>query len=377
MNTRTPLLIVHVLVLCTAVLFCTQPVDVAGGGSGTEISGSTIRGTVKDTSQRPVSEGIVRLRPFDYLVSEPMEDTTRKQDRSIGTNGTFSFENVPAGHYIIECIHGDSFGVAMDYEIDTSDTFSILPDIVIQRMSVISGRNMISSPDNHLPPIQVRGLERSIPVDERGNFNVLVPPGWNRLHIYSSNTPNGTIDTLIYCIGGEEKKFDGPPHQPPRCDGVECDLAIVQEILDSNAITTILPESLVVISNNSVTELYLRDLDIYVLPMSIGKLYNLKVLDIGHNKLHVLPPTIEHLRNLTVLRADQNQLWNIPAAIGTLDSLEFIDFAFNKLQSLPEPITYLNPKKVIFISNQLCNIGERTKEWLFKVKAEWYHQECH
>jgi hypothetical protein len=377
MNTRTPILIILVIALYSVVLFCTQPVEVAGGGSGTEISGCTITGSVRDTSQLLVSGGTVRLRPFDYLVSEPVEDTGRKQDGSIGSNGSFSFENVPAGHYIIECVHRDSFGVALDYEIDTSDTFSILPDAVVQHMAVISGSNMLSSPDNHLPPVQVRGLERSIPIDESGNFNVLVPAGWNRLHVPNSDYPDVPIDTLIYCNGGEEKKFDGPPHQPPRCDGVECDLAIVQEVLDSNMITTVPPESLVVITNNSVTELHLRGLGISVLPMSIGKLYNLKALDIGENELEALPPSIEHLHNLTFLRADQNKLWSIPAAIGTLDSLEFIDFAFNKLQSLPEPITYLNPKKVILAFNMLCNIGERTKEWLYKVKADLTHQECH
>ena len=377
MNIRTCFSIITVLIILGAAPFCTQPLNVAGGGSGTEISGRVIQGTVRDSAQQPVSGGTARLRPFDYLASVPVEDTAQKQDISITANGTFSFENVPVGHYIIECTYEDSFSLALDCVIDSLDSLSILPDITLQPMAVISGNNIHSEQSQDHPVVEVRGLERSIEVNDEGDFQMMVPAGWRRLHI--SGVPDMHPDTLVYFSSGERKEFTREnPDLPQLCDDMECELAIVKDLFDSNGITSVEPESVVVITDAWVTELDLREMGITVLPASLGNLQHLEVLDISSNEIEELPSTIENLRRLKFLKADHNKFWSIPASISALDSLELIDFAFNKLQTLPEPITYLSPDKAFFGFNMLCNIGEMTKMWLSKVDPEWnHHQDCY
>lgn len=378
MNIHAYISVLAIIISLSTGLFCTQPVDVAGGGSGTEISGCVIQGTVRDTAQQPVSGGLVRLRPFDYLSSIPVEDTAQKQDIPIASNGTFSINNVPVGHYMIECTHSDSFSLALDCSIDSIDSLSILPEITLQPMAIISGTAIQSEQSQDRPVIEVRGLERSMEVDDEGGFQMMVPAGWRRLHIHEPDSPDDLHDTLLYFSSGEQKEFTRrKPDAPQHCEDPECEIAIIKELLDSNDITTIQPESVVVITDNHITELRLHETGITVLPASIGNLFHLEVLDISVNYIKELPSSIEKLENLRFLKADHNKLWLLPASIGTLNSLTFIDFSFNRLQSLPEPITYLSPEKAFFGFNMLCNIGEQTKKWLWKVDSQWdHHQAC-
>ena len=246
-------------------------------------------------------------------------------------------------------------------------------------MALIAGKDILSEPLGGQPLVEIRGLERSVEVDENGDFQMMVPAGWRSLHFSTPGSSELPHDTLIHFNIGEQKEFIGHhPFQPTHCENIECELAIVKELLDSNGITTIQPESVVVITDNHVTELHLNELNLTVIPASIGELFHLEILDISDNQIEELPTSIEKLQNLKSIKADHNNIWSIPASIGMLKSLEFLDFAFNNLQTLPEPITYLSLNRAFFGFNMLCNIGERTIEWLWKVDKGWHErQDCH
>jgi hypothetical protein len=71
------------------------------------------------------------------------------------------------------------------------------------------------------------------------------------------------------------------------------------------------------------------------LPMEIGYLKRLTILDISKNKLTHLPDSIGQLLNLTTLNISQNQLNTLPKSIGQLERLNGLDAHHNILVELP------------------------------------------
>ncbi|KAA0712898.1 Leucine-rich repeat-containing protein 7 [Triplophysa tibetana] len=99
--------------------------------------------------------------------------------------------------------------------------------------------------------------------------------------------------------------------------------------------------------------------------MSIGKLRQLRYLDLAKNRiesldadisgcesledlllssnmLQQLPDSIGKLKKLTTLKVDDNQLTSLPNTIGSLSLLEEFDCSCNELESLPPTIGYLH-----------------------------------
>jgi hypothetical protein len=262
--------------------------------------------------------------------------------------------------------------------VDTVDSATFLPLAVIQPLAVVFG----TIPDSLLADggyqsVRVIGLERSALIDSTGNFRLLVPTGWNRINLHHIDPDRTDYDTLVYLQPGGNELMKQPRRNPPICDSLDCQLAIVRSILDTNDRSDVMPESVVVITNGRITELRLRRMGLRVLPDQVGMLFSLRVIDVGENWLHELPRSIEFLHRLNELYADRNLLWMVVPSIGTLDSLGVLDFSNNRLQSLPETIVFLTLGKVNFGNNMLCNIGEATRKWLDNRDPDWKDtQDC-
>jgi Leucine-rich repeat (LRR) protein len=84
--------------------------------------------------------------------------------------------------------------------------------------------------------------------------------------------------------------------------------------------------------------LYLHDNQLTSLPPCIARLTKLRYLNIGENAFHALPESICWMASLIELRASDNRLESLPDSIGRLVRLRELHLRNNKLTSLPDSI---------------------------------------
>jgi hypothetical protein len=357
------------------------PSPVAGGASSTEVGSCGIKGVVVDSLNQPLSGSIIRLRPFDYVSSrESVAVLWANRNVTSDQEGRYKFDTVKTGRYNLEAVYGESLGLVIDVQLDSADTVRILPAAKLQPMVVIQGVNIPFKPNGQKKPsINAVGLEHSATIDSTGNFSMKVPAGWTRLAVEGMDPDAYGIDTLLFTNPGERVDLGPlPPGPGGPCDSLSCELSIVKEILVNSGLANTAPESVVVITQNHVSELHLRSKGLKILSRSVGKLEWLRKLDVGKDSLDTLPSTLDHLRHLEELLADSNGLWKIPANIGMIGELKKLDLSSNRIQSLPEPVTYL--RKLVWLDlndNWLCNIGEMTAQWADRLDPGWRNkQQC-
>ena len=103
--------------------------------------------------------------------------------------------------------------------------------------------------------------------------------------------------------------------------------------LSNNQLTALPPE---ITKLTSLVRLYIWDNQLTALPLEIGKLTSLTVLNLSNNQLTALPPEIGELKSLTELYIGGNQLTALPPEIGELKSLTALDLGENPLPIPPE-----------------------------------------
>ena len=120
------------------------------------------------------------------------------------------------------------------------------------------------------------------------------------------------------------------------------------------------------INKDSITSLDLNNLGLNCsglglsyLPESLGKLNNLKRLDLRGNQLRTLPDSIGKLSNLENLNLYENQLRTLPDSIGKLNSLDFLELGSNKLRTLPDSLGNLSNLITLDLdNNQLSTLPD-------------------
>nr|XP_007138261.1 hypothetical protein PHAVU_009G193700g [Phaseolus vulgaris]ESW10255.1 hypothetical protein PHAVU_009G193700g [Phaseolus vulgaris] len=88
----------------------------------------------------------------------------------------------------------------------------------------------------------------------------------------------------------------------------------------------------------NVQRLILAENFIERLPVSLGKLQSLKLMNLDGNRITSLPDELDQLVRLERLSVSRNLLASLPVTIGSLRNLVLLNVSNNKLQSLPESV---------------------------------------
>jgi len=90
------------------------------------------------------------------------------------------------------------------------------------------------------------------------------------------------------------------------------------------------------------TELILSSNSIQTLPTEMGRMTNLELFKIDHNKLDgSLIGEIRQMSRLTTLDVSYNNMTGMPAEIGQLNKLQTLDYSYNKISGLPNELENL------------------------------------
>lgn len=84
---------------------------------------------------------------------------------------------------------------------------------------------------------------------------------------------------------------------------------------------------------------------------SLGKLKNLKFLDISMNQINQLPGSIGYLKDLVELRMAINKFSSVPEQIGNLTKLVYMDIGHCKLSTLPSSFATLQKIERLILGN--------------------------
>ncbi|KAF1334365.1 Phosphatidylinositol-3-phosphate5-kinase, partial [Globisporangium splendens] len=85
------------------------------------------------------------------------------------------------------------------------------------------------------------------------------------------------------------------------------------------------------------------------LPVEIGEVRDLQVLDLHSNQLHAIPDQIKHLHYLKVLNLAYNQLQTFGECCDGLHALEELNLCSNRLESLSESIGSLSALQILLL----------------------------
>ncbi len=125
--------------------------------------------------------------------------------------------------------------------------------------------------------------------------------------------------------------------------------------------------------HNNVGQLDQHQLNLIIIPPSVGSLTNLTKLDFSDNRLEFLPNEFDKLVNLTAVRLNNNKLISLPDSFGNLTNLTTLRLENNELTALPKTFhNLINLRELSLYNNKLlslkdsfCNLVSLTKLWLY------------
>jgi len=113
------------------------------------------------------------------------------------------------------------------------------------------------------------------------------------------------------------------------------------------------------IAHNQIVGLSLHNTHMSTLPHSVGKLLNLKELNLTRNAITHLPDSIGNLFNLEKIDLRNNHITKLPETVGNLINLQELLLGSNPLTQLPNSIGYLEKLEKLSANNaQLSSLPE-------------------
>ncbi|HON11176.1 MAG TPA: hypothetical protein PLE24_09940 [Chitinispirillaceae bacterium] len=373
------------VVLLFIILFCvcTNPVQTAGGASGTEVS--SLKGIIYDTDGNPAEGVDILLRPSDYLadsaLSEEYIKTHTIADTKTTSDGSFEIDSILPETYCIEALSGDSYSVLIRIGVQKdAKHFELDPERLLP-VSMVKGTVNVRREDSAAGYVQVYGLERSVRADSIGQFSISVPPGVHVFHLGTVSlkhgkplNQSGNMDITLDIGSGEMRNIGAVNLEPypihPCYDGT-CDTMTIKRILDSLGYGEIPVDSVCNFRNGRISGISFRGMELKYLPIEIVKLKEVRTLDLGNTMLTGIIPEIGMMR-LFELYLDSNNINSLPQEIGFLRDCWNLDLSANELESLPEKIVLLAPTESLDLSgNKLCNIDSSLAMWADRFDPDW------
>ena len=102
---------------------------------------------------------------------------------------------------------------------------------------------------------------------------------------------------------------------------------------------------------NNASKLRITNQQLGLLSPEVGKLKNLRLLDLENNKLQALPEELADLPYLEELYASRNSLNSLPAGVSKMSQLKIIDLAFNNFTEFPGELLSLKKLRSLDLSN--------------------------
>lgn len=109
---------------------------------------------------------------------------------------------------------------------------------------------------------------------------------------------------------------------------------------------------------DKVEMLFLNNQDLKEIRPEIGKLKNLRVLNLGYNQLDSLPQEMANLKKLEWINLAGNNYNEIPEVLKKCTSLKYLDIHYNRLNKFPVDINWLKKIKTFKISSNPINKDE-------------------
>jgi hypothetical protein len=365
---------------------CTSTTIVAGGASGTEVSGNVV-----DSTGKVLIGALVRLRPANYIFDSlnNIDYSVRHSlfDTITNSTGSFTFNNVLPDSYCVDITLNDSIAVKTFFSNRQPVTYLNLPPDTARSVSFIDGNVKIYGSDSAQCFLQIYGSEYKIQPDSMGYFLMKVPQGKHTMHIGAYNKPD--MQNLMLADGVDITfnvnemyknmgtfRFDLPPPYP--CDSFSCDSVIMRKALDDMGLSTITVNSVCTVRDGRIVGVSLRGIKIYKLSQEIQSLTELTDLDLGLTGIRDVLPSIGKLTKLSALRLDSNNINYLPLDIVNLNSLKYLNLAANKLSSFPMYMNKLTPTGLLDLSgNKLCSIDPVSAFWATIYDPDWnVTQQC-
>jgi hypothetical protein len=178
------------------------------------------------------------------------------------------------------------------------------------------------------------------------------------------------------------------------------DYLAIKAIFDSNGIDVPVSSCVKILpspdSPSRIIDLFLTNRSLTTIPAAIGRLTELRILDLSYNRLKQLPDSLWLLPKLETLNiesnqitslgeemggcvslknfyAADNQLVSIPAEIANMQNLEVLDLGNNLLTTLPAEISRLNYVQSLNVQNNaLCDsLLPEVSAWLDLKSPGW------
>ncbi len=119
------------------------------------------------------------------------------------------------------------------------------------------------------------------------------------------------------------------------------------------------------------------------LPVTIGRLQNLQILNLCNNRLTGLPSELGLLKKLHTLNLGLNQLEDLPASIGALKELRNIGLSDNRFTRVPGCLLKLNKLETVNMERNPILMKQAPSqestagtERLYLVKASLLCEDC-
>ena len=361
MATNKSIAVIRILIVavCALCVLCSTSPDVATGG--TSLGNGAVAGMVIKQDSTAASGAEIRLRPAFFRADTAKKAAENSHSRTIyaASDGSFKFDSIPPGSYVIEANLYDSLAVLARFIMTNAQEPVRLKPIAMRKLSKISGIIDMGG-DAHKYPIYVflKGIDRVITSDTSGKFSFEITPQDSSIHVEAvAFAVLGPIVAAYDTSVGENPVIIKDTFHVS--EQYIADTMAVRALLDSNNLSMVGAKTVSAVSANRIVALNLESMGVSRITSSIGVLSELGEFSAKSNSLSSLPAQLANCTKLRRLLVNYNQFSSFPSVLWQLSSLTLLDLSHNEITAaVPDSIGKLTELDSLYLSfNYLPSIS--------------------